>query len=86
MSIMKGARNAEAAKKLYDWALTAPAQELGAAYKQFQIPSNKSAKVHALVPDFSKIKLIAYDSAKYGASAERKRLLERWERDVNSAK
>ncbi|MEO5677517.1 MAG: ABC transporter substrate-binding protein [Usitatibacter sp.] len=86
MSIVKGARNLDATKKLYDWALTAPAQELGAAHKQFQIPSNKSAKVHALVPDFSKIKLIAYDSAKYGASAERKRLLDRWERDVNSAK
>ena len=86
MSIVKGARNADAAKKLYDWALTGPAQELGAAYKQFQIPSNKSAKVHALVPDFSKIKLINYDSAKYGASAERKRLLDRWERDVNSAR
>ncbi len=86
MSIIKGARNLEATKNLYDWALTAPAQELGAVHKQFQIPSNKSAKVHALVPDFSKIKLIAYDSAKYGAGAERKRLLERWERDVNDAK
>jgi iron(III) transport system substrate-binding protein len=36
------------------------------------------------VPDFKKIKLIDYDYAKYGASNERKRLIARWERDVNS--
>ena len=36
------------------------------------------------VPDFKKIKLINYDYAKYGASAERKRLIARWEKDVNS--
>jgi iron(III) transport system substrate-binding protein len=86
MSIMKGARNADAARKFYDWALTPAAQELGGATKQFQVPSNRTAKVNPLAPDFSKIKLINYDSAKYGASAERKRLIERWERDVGSAK
>ena len=36
------------------------------------------------MPDFKKIKLIAYDYAKYGASAERQRLIARWEKDVNS--
>ncbi len=86
MSIMKGAKNLEAAKRFYDWALTAPAQEIAGATKQFQVPSNKSAKVNPLAPDFSKIKLIDYDSAKYGASAERKRLIDRWERDVGGAK
>jgi iron(III) transport system substrate-binding protein len=86
MSIVKGAKNLDAAKKFYDWALTAPAQELGGATKQFQAPSNKSAKVNPLAPDFAKIKLINYDSAKYGASAERKRLIERWEKDVAAAK
>jgi branched-chain amino acid transport system substrate-binding protein len=30
------------------------------------------------------IKLINYDFAKYGSSAERKRLLDRWEKEVNS--
>jgi len=84
MSIIKGARNLEAAKKFYEWALTAPAQELGAAAKQFQVPSNKSAKVDPHVPDFKKIKFINYDYAKYGASAERKRLIGKWEKDVNS--
>ncbi|HUP98356.1 MAG TPA: ABC transporter substrate-binding protein [Usitatibacter sp.] len=86
MSLVKGARNMDVAKKFYDWALTAPAQDLGGSTKQFQVPSNRAAKVNPLAPDFSRIKLIDYDSAKYGASAERKRLIERWERDVNSAR
>jgi len=84
MSIIKGARNIDNARKFYEWALTAPAQEMGAAAKQFQVPSNKSAKVDPRVPDFKKIKFINYDYAKYGASAERRRLIGKWEKDVNS--
>lgn len=84
MSIIKGARNLSNAKKFYDWALTAPAQELLAAAKGFQLPSNKDAKVDPRVPDTKRIKLINYDFEKYGSSAERKRLLERWEKEVNS--
>ena len=59
-------------------------QEIGAAAKQFQLPSNKAAKVDPNVPDFKKIKFINYDYAKYGASAERRRLIAKWEKDVNS--
>lgn len=84
MSIVKGARNLVNAKKFYDWALTAPAQELGAVAKAFQLPSNKDAKVDPRVPDVKRIKLINYNFAKYGSAAERKRLLERWEKEVNS--
>ncbi len=84
MSLIKGARNLEAAKKFYEWALTGPAQEIGAAAKQFQLPSNKTAKVDPNVPDFKKIKFINYDYAKYGASAERRRLIAKWEKEVNS--
>ncbi len=84
MSIIKGARNLDNAKKFYEWALTGAAQEMGAAAKQFQLPSNKSAKIDPRVPDFKKIKFINYDYAKYGASAERKRLISKWEKEVNS--
>jgi iron(III) transport system substrate-binding protein len=84
MSLIKGARNLEAAKKFYEWALTPAAQEMAAAAKQFQVPSNKAAKVDKNVPDFKKIKFINYDYAKYGASAERKRLIAKWEKEVNS--
>jgi iron(III) transport system substrate-binding protein len=84
MSLVKGSRNLEAGKKFYEWALTPAAQEMAAAAKQFQLPSNKAAKVDARVPDFKKIKFINYDYAKYGASNERRRLISRWEKEVNS--
>jgi iron(III) transport system substrate-binding protein len=84
MSIIKGSRNLDAAKKFYEWALTPGAQEMAAAAKQFQLPSHKGARVDPRVPDFKKIKFINYDYAKYGASAERRRLIARWEKEVNS--
>jgi iron(III) transport system substrate-binding protein len=84
MSIIKGARNLDAARKFYEWALTPKAQELGAANRQYQLPSNAAAKLDPNVPDFKSIKFIDYDYAKYGSSAERKRLIARWEKDVNS--
>jgi len=83
-SIVRGARNLDAAKKFYDWALTPSAQALGAATLQFQLPSHKDAKVDPRVPDFRRIKLINYDYAKYGQTAERRRLIQRWEKEVNS--
>jgi iron(III) transport system substrate-binding protein len=85
ISIVKGAKNLEAAKQFYEWALTPAAQEMAAAAKQFQLPSNKAAKVDPRVPDFKKIKFINYDYAKYGASAERKRLIAKWEKEVNGS-
>jgi iron(III) transport system substrate-binding protein len=84
MSIIKGARNLEAAKKFYEWALTAQAQQFGAATRQFQLPSNKATPIDPRVPDFKKIKFIDYDYARYGSSAERRRLIARWEKDVNA--
>ncbi len=84
MSIMAGARNLANAKKFYDWALTAQAQQFGAAAKQFQLPSNKATPIDPRVPDFKAIKFINYDYAKYGASAERRRLIAKWEKEVNS--
>jgi len=84
LSIVSGARNLDGAKKFTDWALTAPAQALGARSKQFQTPSNRSAEVPKEAPKLADVKLIDYDFKKYGASAERRRLLERWETEVNS--
>jgi iron(III) transport system substrate-binding protein len=82
MSIVKGARNLDNAKKFYDWALTPDAQKILAANKSFQLPSNKATPQPPESPRFNDIKLIDYDLKKYGSSAERKRLLARWEKDV----
>jgi len=84
LSIVKGARNLDNAKKFYDWALTPKAQALGAQAKQFQLPSNVNTPISPLSPKVADIKLINYDFAKYGSSAERKRLLERWDKEVGS--
>ncbi|MBL0290442.1 MAG: ABC transporter substrate-binding protein [Betaproteobacteria bacterium] len=84
LSIVKGARNMDAAKKFVDWALTPKAQKIGQDNKQYQIPSNAGTPLSPLSPKVADIKLINYDFAKYGASAERKRLLERWDREVGS--
>jgi iron(III) transport system substrate-binding protein len=83
MSIIAGARNLDAAKAFYEWSLTPEAQQFGAAAKQFQLPSNKAAKLDPRVPDFKKIKFIDYVYAIYGINAERRRLLARWDKDVN---
>ena len=84
MSIIKGARNLESAKRFYDWALTAAAQSLGAKAEAYQVPSNKGAATPSQAPKLGEIKLIDYDFAKYGTSAERKRLLEKWGKEVKS--
>ncbi len=84
MSIIQGSRNLENAKNFYEWSLTAAAQEMGAAAKQYQVPANKNAKVDPNIPDYRKIKFINYDFAKYGKTSERKRLIDKWEKQVNS--
>jgi len=85
MSIVKGARNGDAARRFYEWALTPDAQKLAAANRSYQVPSNADTPIPPQAPDLSKIKLIAYNFAKYGSSAERRRLLARWTTEVKSA-
>ncbi len=84
MAILKGARNLDNAKKFFDWALTVEAQSIGLAVGEYAIPTNRNVKLPPQVPNLADIKLIAYDSAKYGSAAERKRLLERWEKEINA--
>ena len=85
MSIIKGAKNMENAKKWYDWALSPEAQNVGPSAKvSYQVPSNKNASAPPGSPNLSEIKLINYDFAKYGSSAERTRLLKRWDTEVST--
>ncbi|MFO1246042.1 MAG: ABC transporter substrate-binding protein [Ramlibacter sp.] len=84
MSIVKGGPNTEVAKKFYEWALTPGGQQFGLAAKQFQLPSNTKVPKDPRMTDPAKIKLINYDYAKYGASAERRRLIARWEKEIQN--
>ena len=85
MAIVKGARNLDAAKRFYDWALTADAQKIGLDVKEFAIPTNRGVPLPPQVPKLTDVKVIDYDFAKYGASDTRRRLLERWEKEVGNA-
>jgi iron(III) transport system substrate-binding protein len=85
VSLVKGGRNPDNARKFIDWTLGAEAQMLvGAGLKIYSIPSNKAAPAHADAPKLAEMKLIAYDTAKYGSSAERNRLLKKWDAEVKS--
>jgi iron(III) transport system substrate-binding protein len=85
MSIIKGAKNMANAKAFFDWALTPEAQAIGAEAKAYQVPSNVKSPVPAQAPKLSDIKLIDYDFTKYGSSAERTRLLAKWDAEVRNA-
>jgi iron(III) transport system substrate-binding protein len=85
VSLVKGGKNPDNARKFIDWTLSAEAQALvGAGLKIYSIPSNKAAAAHSDAPKLAEMKLITYDSAKYGASAERNRLLKKWDAEVKS--
>ncbi len=84
VAIIKGTHNLDTAKKFVDWSLTAEAQKIGLEVREFAIPTNRSVPLPPQVPKLTDIKVIDYDFAKYGASDTRRRLLERWEKDINS--
>lgn len=85
MSIVKGAKNMDQAKKFYEFALRADVQSEAVKALAFQIPSNTAATIPAASPRLENIKTINYDFAKYGASDTRKRLLQRWTTQIYSA-
>ena len=85
MSIIKGARNLESAKKFYDWALTR--RRAGRRQGRQGLPGALEQEREAPppeAPDLDPIKLIDYDFKKYGSADERTRLLKKWEDEVYS--
>jgi len=59
MGIIKGAKNMDAAKKWFDWALTAEAQALGPKYKAYQAPTVSGVELSH--PELLEVNLIDYD-------------------------
>lgn len=87
VSILKGARNLDNAKLFVDWALSKEGQEL--AWKKgqaLQTLTNTTAEQSPNAFDPTKLKLINYDFEKFGSSAERKRLINKWVNDVKLSK
>ncbi|MGL4494955.1 MAG: ABC transporter substrate-binding protein [Beijerinckiaceae bacterium] len=84
MSIIRGARNPDAARAFADFALSRPAQSLNAALAIPATPVRADADKAEGAPDFSGVALIAVDSGKYGARAMRTSLLQRFEANVRT--
>jgi iron(III) transport system substrate-binding protein len=82
IALIKGAKDAEATKKYYDWLMSAAGQSIGAKAGSFQTPANKMFQHDPRIPSLDKVRLINYDFEKYGKASERQRLLERWQREV----
>jgi iron(III) transport system substrate-binding protein len=84
MSIIRGARNMDNARRFYDWALSAEAQAIGAQATAYQLPSNRNAPIPPQAPRFENIRMIDYDFARWGSAEERTRIITRWEREVRA--
>lgn len=82
LSLVKGAPNREAAIRFIEWALTPEAQAIAAKVGSLQIPSNKKTPVPPNAPKLTSITLIKYDFAKYGSPDVRKRLVDRWNKEI----
>lgn len=85
MSLVKGARNMEGAKKFYDWLLGAEAQAIGISVQSYQVPANKAVSLPPDIAPLVDAKLIEYDFALFGSPDKRTKLLARWDSEVKSA-
>jgi iron(III) transport system substrate-binding protein len=84
IALIKGARNKDNAKRYYDWLMSPAGQAIGGKAGSLQSPANKTFKPDPRIPSMADVKLIKYDFEKYGKAAERKRLIERWTREVEA--
>lgn len=83
VGLIKGAKNAEGAKKYIDWALTAKAQDLGPTVGSYQVLTNPDAKSDPRMVKLSDVKFVDYDFAK--AASAKKALTARFDEQVAAA-
>ena len=84
IAMVKGQRNKDAARRYYDWLMSPQGQAIGAQVNSLQVPANKTFKPDPKIPQLDAVRLIKYDFEKYGKAAERRRLLARWTKEVDS--
>jgi iron(III) transport system substrate-binding protein len=85
MAIVSGGPNPAEARAFYDWALTKSAQELANRTRNLLLPANREAQIRPEAARYANVPMLDVDPAKFGAPAERKRLLARWEREIGNA-
>ncbi|MDJ0915269.1 MAG: ABC transporter substrate-binding protein [Desulfobacterales bacterium] len=86
LSIIKGARNMENAKRFVDFMLSAEGQEVPQRVKMFQVPTNVNANVPKEAIRLDQVKLIDYDFVKYGSEKMRSHLIDRWAKEIKPVK
>lgn len=80
MSILKGAPNADEAKKLVDWMTSKDGQSALAAAKTYFLPVRTDVSGGTGVPALDKIKLVPVEAS--FAAKNKQRLIERWTKQV----
>jgi iron(III) transport system substrate-binding protein len=81
MAIVKGAKNMQAAKLWFDWALTAEAQALGPQFAAYQAPTVKGVELSH--PELMQVNLIDYDFI--WAGTNKKAFVDRYINEIASA-
>ncbi|HEB10770.1 MAG TPA: extracellular solute-binding protein [Spirochaetales bacterium] len=84
VSIIKGAKNLEAARILVDWLVSKKGQDVLSEAKTFFYPVNAAASLGKGMPAFSELKTVDVDVD--WAGKNKKRLVERWVNEVLPAK
>ena len=85
MAIVAGGPNPVEARAFYDWALTRAAQELANKTRNLILPAHRSAEIRPEAARYASAPVLDLDPAKFGAPAEKKRLLARWQREIGDA-
>lgn len=85
VSIIKGQKNLDAAKRFVDFSLSAEAQAGNATLGIAAIPSNPGAPVAVGTPDIAALKLPENPSDKYASPDERARILKKFDAEVRAA-
>jgi iron(III) transport system substrate-binding protein len=85
MAIVAGGPNPADARAFYDWALTRGAQEIANKTRNLILPANRSAQIRPEAARYANAPVLDLDPAKFGAPAEKRRLLARWQREIGDA-
>jgi len=85
MAIIANGPNPAEARAFYDWALTRGAQELANQTRNLILPANRSAEVRPEAARYINVPTVDVSPARFGAPAEKKRLLARWQREIGDA-
>ena len=64
--------------------MSADGQKIGASVGSLQVPANKTFKPDPRIPPLDGVRLVKYDFEKYGKAAERRRLVERWTKEIEA--